>query len=71
MKLGRPHDSVLHLAWALDYSHSAGGIVGGSVVMNERGRSEGLPMDQFISDIEEDDFIPHPDIMSSSDSDED
>lgn len=51
--MGRPHEAVLRMAWAMDYAYSSGMV----------GEDWGLPL-QPLDDMEglnDDDFIPHSD----------
>ena len=59
MKLGKPQDSVLHMAWALDYSHSNSGLVTGIALVRPNQR-------HHVNALNESDFIPHSDPNSFS-----
>lgn len=62
LKLGRPQDSVLRMAWSMDYSHSNGGLIAGMNLVRPQ-----LRHNDVIDDLEglnESDFIPHSDSSS-------
>ena len=53
MELGRPHDAVLRMAWAMDYAYSSGKV-----------REEwGIPMRPLdtMEGLNDEDFVPHSD----------
>lgn len=53
MKLGRPHEAVLRMAWAMDYASSSGKSV----------EEWGLPLQPLdsIEGLNDDDFVVHSD----------
>lgn len=60
MKLGRPHEGVVHLSWGLDYAHSARCMIGGGgVAMMDRGDLGELI--ETLPGLNEDDFVVHYD----------
>lgn len=64
MKLDRPQESVLHMAWALDYSNTNSGLVTGmALVRPQQHRHHHV---DSLEAFNESDFIPHSDSNSFS-----
>ena len=60
MKVGKPHEAVVHMSWSLDYAHSARCTVGGGgVVMMDRGDLS--EMIETLPGLNDDDFVVHSD----------
>ena len=55
LKLGRPQEAVLNMAWSQDYMNSNGGLAGG---LREDGHPH--PIDN-LEDLDDEDFVVHSD----------
>ena len=56
MQLGRPHEAVLHMAWAKDLAYSSGGDDVGAAF---------LPLD-YMEQLDDKDFVPLADAGEDS-----
>lgn len=61
MKLKRPHEAVVHMSWALDYTHSTRCMMGGGGVTNMEGGGTLEHMIEALPGINERDFEVHSD----------
>ena len=61
MRVGKPHESVVHMCWALDYAHSARCIVGGGSSMIIMDRGDANQMVESLPGLNDDDFVVHSD----------